>query len=295
VWLSLLLGLPQTLWRDRHLAHHADKPWRFRVGSQMLIEFAAVVLVWGWWASHGAQFFVGTWLVGWIAGLGLCQLQGHFEHARGTTSHYGKLYNFLFFNDGYHVEHHARPGTHWSELPRQVRADRRSRFPAVLRWLELAPLDNLERLVLRSGALQRMVLKTHTRAFRKLLREIPELHNATIVGGGLFPRTALVLRQLVPDARLTIVDQSAANIACAQALVDSGAQFVEASFRATDCKGSDLLVIPLAFDGDRRALYENPPAPVVAIHDWVWRKRGEGVVVSYFLLKRLNWVRAPQP
>jgi hypothetical protein len=54
---------------------------------------------------------------GYLAGLGLCLLQGHFEHAGGTTSHYGWLYNRLFFNDGYHVEHHRRPGIHWTQLP----------------------------------------------------------------------------------------------------------------------------------------------------------------------------------
>jgi fatty acid desaturase len=26
-FLSVLLGIPQTLWRDRHLAHHADVEW----------------------------------------------------------------------------------------------------------------------------------------------------------------------------------------------------------------------------------------------------------------------------
>ena len=29
--LSVLLGIPQTLWRDRHLAHHAGVEWRLRV------------------------------------------------------------------------------------------------------------------------------------------------------------------------------------------------------------------------------------------------------------------------
>src|SRR5687768_5588521 len=26
-YLSLVLGIPQTIWRSRHLAHHADRPW----------------------------------------------------------------------------------------------------------------------------------------------------------------------------------------------------------------------------------------------------------------------------
>src|SRR5262245_40511019 len=31
LYLSLLLGLPQSIWRDRHLAHHAGAVWRMRV------------------------------------------------------------------------------------------------------------------------------------------------------------------------------------------------------------------------------------------------------------------------
>jgi hypothetical protein len=52
-----------------------------------------------------------------------------------------------------------------------------------------------------------------------------------------------------------------------------------------------LLVIPLSFVGDRRVIYDLPPAPAVLVHDWIWRSRGESVVVSWLLLKRLNLVR----
>src|SRR5438552_2279352 len=82
-----------------------------------------------------------------LALLPLCWLQGHFEHARGVTSHYGRLYNLLFFNDGYHVEHHHRPAVHWHNLPQQTMLDPRpSHWPAVLRWIEEI-LSVLERLV----------------------------------------------------------------------------------------------------------------------------------------------------
>ena len=33
------------------------------------------------------------------------------------------------------------------------------------------------------------------------------------------------------------------------------------------------------------------PARAVAVHDWIWHRRGEGFVVSFLLLKRLNLVR----
>ena len=44
--------------------------------------------------------------------------------------------------------------------------------------------------------------------------------------------------------------------------------------------------------GDRRAIYARPPAPIVLVHDWIWRRRGESRIVSLALLKRINLVRA---
>jgi hypothetical protein len=291
-YISLLLGLPQTLWRDRHLAHHADKPWRLRWSRQLVIEFLVVTALWVFVAAQGAAFFFGTWLAGWIGGLLLCFLQGHYEHVRGTVSHYGGLYNFAFFNDGYHVEHHARPGMHWSELPRHTRADaERSRWPAVLRWLELAPLEALERLVLRSRLLQRFVVNRHARAFRKLIAALPPVRRIAIVGGGLFPRTAIVLREIVPDAEITIVDKSPANIGRAREYLDGTVRWVEAAYTPELCAGVDLLVVPLAFAGDRGDFYSDPPAATVAIHDWLWRRRRESFLISILLLKRLNIAR----
>ena len=62
-----------------------------------------VLAVWTAAASLAPGIFLTVYLPGWALGLGLCFLQGHYEHAGGTTSHYGRLYNLLFFNDGYHV------------------------------------------------------------------------------------------------------------------------------------------------------------------------------------------------
>src|SRR3984893_5801488 len=41
--LSVLLGIPQTLWRDRHLAHHAGIEWRLRVSRRLVAETTLVV------------------------------------------------------------------------------------------------------------------------------------------------------------------------------------------------------------------------------------------------------------
>ncbi|MFI5309744.1 MAG: fatty acid desaturase [Gemmatimonadales bacterium] len=288
-YLSLLLGLPQSLWRDRHLAHHAGRAWRWRWSRQLAVE---CVLVAALWAVAAGQGLLSTWLAGWCGGLLLCAMQGHYEHVRGTVSHYGPLYNLAFFNDGYHVEHHARPGLHWTALPRAMDARaERSRWPAVLRWLELANLNGLERLALHWRGLQRFMVERHARAFQKLLEGLPPIRCVTIIGGGLFPRTTLVLRQLLPSVEITIIDRSAANLAIARPYLGVGVRVVEASYAPELCRGAELLVVPLAFAGDRRPFYANPPAPLIAVHDWIWRRRGEGFVVSWLLLKRINLVR----
>ena len=338
--LSLVLGLPQRLWRDRHLAHHADKPWRWRWSKQLAIELALVTGLWVMLLVLAPLFLITVYFPGLLLGLGLCQIQGRFEHEHGTTSHYGWLYNLLFFNDGYHVEHHAHPGEYWRDLPKRIEpSTKASRWPAVLRWLnrgnrsqldpplssislsprrrnretgkpgktpplpgpllhfmeekELFPpiLDGLERLVLRSKTLQRFVLKTHEQAFRALLPSLRGVRRVGIVGGGLFPRTALVLQRILPNARITVIEADADNLGTAKQLLNGSVHYVHEHFNGSPRHDFDLLVIPLAFDGNRAAIYRHPPAPAVLVHDWFWRPRGTSEVVSWCLLKRLNLVR----
>ena len=299
--LSVLLGFPQSLWRDRHLAHHAGETRSHAALSiEILFQGTLVLLFWAAIWRLSPAFFFRTYLPGYAGGLVLCALHGHYEHAGGTTSHYGALYNLLLFNDGFHVEHHAHPGVAWRRLP-QYRAAcaRASRWPAPLRWLERFSLDGLERIVLRSPGLQRFVVRTHVRAFREMLSTLPPIERVAIVGGGLFPRSYFVLRSLQlasvlpPSARFTIIDASAANLARARPLVDaSSVDLVHARYELRDGNRYDLVVIPLSFDGDRDAIYAAPPAPAVIVHDWIWRRRGDSRVVSLALLKRVNLVRA---
>ncbi|WP_255992081.1 fatty acid desaturase [Chitinolyticbacter albus] len=51
------------------------------------------------------------------------------DASRDSVSSYGRWYNWLTFNLGYHQEHHYRPGAHWQQLPllrQQLPADRRT-------------------------------------------------------------------------------------------------------------------------------------------------------------------------
>ena len=306
IYLSALMGFPQELWRARHLRHHRGDRRPIAPTPTALLESTVVLALWITLAIADPWFFITVYAPGYVAGLGLCFLQGHFEHAGGTTSHYGWLYNSLFFNDGYHVEHHRRPGVHWTRLPLETaRGTRSSRWPPVLRWLDTPMLNRLERLALRSFWIQRYVLRAHERAFRAILPQLPAAARVTIVGGGLFPRTALILRKLRPDANLTIVDANVQHLDVARSFLSGPStrgencyprsgqgpiEWREQFFDPRAHDGGDVIVIPLSFIGNRDDVYRHPPARVAVVHDWLWNVRGQGVRVSWLLLKRLNLV-----
>jgi hypothetical protein len=292
LYLTTLLSIPQTLWRQRHLAHHAERGWLFRPTMQFWIEAGILLALWATMAAVAPWFLAFTYAPGLLLGLFLCHLQGHYEHARGTTSHYGWLYNFLFFNDGHHVEHHKKPARHWRELRQERSNTRASRWPAVLRWLERINLESLERVVLRSPRLQKFVTRAHQRAFQHLLARIPEPKQIAIVGGALFPRTALLLKEIAPAADLTVIDSNQAHIGIAHQFLNGSVRYEHRTFQSSvSAETYDVVIIPLSFVGDRDSVYSRPAARAVLVHDWVWRRRGNASsVISWLLLKRLNLV-----
>src|ERR1043166_661952 len=292
---TLLLGVPQRLWRDRHLAHHADVRWRLRWSRQLACEAGLVLMLWTFLLVLAPKFFLTVYVPGYVLGLCLCFLQGHFEHAQGTTSHYGRLYNSLFLNAGYHVEHHAQPAAHWLALRKRRVVDARfSRWPAALRWIESINLETLEFAVLHSKLLQRFVLSRHRNAFESLLKhdERSKLKSIAIVGGGLFPRTALVLQELLPQCALTIIEEKPVHMMIARRWIGDGIECVAAHYDGTFARRFDAVVIPLAFHGDREEVCAKSTARTLFVHDWIWRRRKKSQVISWLLLKRLNRVDA---
>jgi len=291
IFLSLLLGFPQTVWRDRHLAHHSGHRSSLRFSASIALELGTVLALWGFLLYAVPGFFVLVYLPGYALGLCLCFLHGYFEHAGGTTSHYGFLYNVSFFNDGYHVEHHRLPGEHWTRLRDYVRPGvRASTWPAVLRWMEYISIESLERIALQSPLLQKFLLRTHERALRRLLPALSDVRSLKIIGGGMFPRTAMLLRKLIPDAAIMLVDANAAHIETASAFLDGNFDSEVRLFDSAVSEDADLLVIKLSFIGERGAIYRNPPARRVLVHDWIWSRHGGGAVVSVLLLKRINLI-----
>ncbi|MBI3855692.1 MAG: fatty acid desaturase [Planctomycetes bacterium] len=290
VYLSVLLGIPQSLWRKRHLAHHAGRDIPWRLDRQDAAELALLLGLWGGLCLWSPGFFIRVYLPGYLAGLFLCYLQGRYEHLRGTVSHYGKLYNWLFFNDGYHVEHHADPSRPWTRLPAcREEHVRSSPWPAVLRWLEFFSLCGLERWVLKSRLLQQFVLRSHEQAFQRLLPALPPVRRVGIVGGGLFPRTVLILRRLLPEAQLVVIDADQDHLRLASEVAGDGVEWIHRRYDADSADDFDLLILPLSFIGDRAAVYRRPSRPVL-VQDWIWRRRGRSALVSLALLKCVNLV-----
>lgn len=297
LYLSVLLGVPQALWRERHLAHHARRAHRLRLDRELLVQVAAVLGLWAGLAVFAAGFAFAVYLPGFALGLVLCQLQGHFEHSPATTSHYGRLYNRLFFNDGYHVEHHANPDCHWTRLPALGRTAAASALPPVLRWLGYPLLERLERLVLRVNGLQALVIARHRRAIARLLADCVDIGHITIVGGGLFPRSVIVLRSLFPRARIRVIDASADNIETARRYLErigiaAHVDFLHARFVPEQFgPATDLLVLPLSLIGDRAACSRQARARHVLVHEWLWQRQARrSVVVAPWLLKRVSLV-----
>src|SRR6185503_4529869 len=128
----------------------------------------------------------------------------------------------------------------------------------------------LESIALRSRAIQILLLKTHEQAIERLLSRAPAIRSATIVGGGMYPRTALLLRRLLPDAAIQIVDADAAPLEAAKPFLDSCIELRHERYIPGQRIDSDMVVIPLSFSGTREQVYRNPPAAVTLVHDWIW-------------------------
>ena len=80
--------------------------------------------------------FLAYYIPCWYLGHCLSYLNGYFEHFGGNpevpmawgVSSYHRLYNWIWFNNGYHAEHHYRPRCHWTnmaELKSQIRDEQR--------------------------------------------------------------------------------------------------------------------------------------------------------------------------
>jgi fatty acid desaturase len=117
VFLSFFRDNPAAIKRELSKRGRAELMW----GNIELAGFATALLVmcllnWRYVICFFLPFFY----------LGHCfsYLNGYFRHygadpdkpiAWGVSS-YGKIYNWIFFYNGYHAEHHFRPKVHWTKM-----------------------------------------------------------------------------------------------------------------------------------------------------------------------------------
>jgi hypothetical protein len=272
-------------------------------------------------AVNAPSFLYLGYLPGVILGLCLCQMQGHFEHringikAPQGASFYNSAYNFIFFNDGYHVEHHMNPKAHWSqhknqnlktiEYPGNV-------FPPILGWLgslhwtfnkmQAYILIKLENQIFHFPKLQSRIIANHKQAVAKLMfqYQVPVPSKICVIGGGGFPRSVILLRQLYPSAKIMVVDKCLNNLAIAKRHLQNQNHALE---RIQLCNGLaasthlsiyDLVLVPLGFNGDKKSLFTtslHTSKTVFLLHAWMWHSGEKGIRVSWWLLKRINYFR----
>ncbi|MEI6558714.1 MAG: fatty acid desaturase [Rhodospirillaceae bacterium] len=146
-------GGPESLWTycplivlrtDPVRLRPAIAAWNSGEGRWATAELALIglsllaALAWDWRVVPALLPF---WLLGHI----LSALTNYYEHlgadpsrpiAWGVSS-YGRLYNWLWLNNGYHAEHHFRTKAHWrtmKALHQQIAEKQRAAGTKVLSW-----------------------------------------------------------------------------------------------------------------------------------------------------------------
>jgi len=94
------------------------------VESAAMLAFTAALTAINPW--YVLEFFVPVWFLGQAAALAENYLEHHHavpgNRLTDSVSCYALFYNFIWFNNGYHQEHHYRPTVHWTKVP-ELRCD----------------------------------------------------------------------------------------------------------------------------------------------------------------------------
>lgn len=135
-WLSIYRygsnGEPENVWAYTFKSYFRDDPAEiyreikkrnpglarfgvFEILCAILLVLVGFVLNWKFMLFMVPFYYLGHCL---------SSLNGWYEHWRGNpdlpiawgVSSYSKLYNLIWFNNGYHAEHHYRPKHHWTKM-----------------------------------------------------------------------------------------------------------------------------------------------------------------------------------
>jgi len=192
----------------------------------------------------------------------------------------------------------------------------------LLRHLYCHALNVLEYTTMNIPFIRDWVLAVHHSAFQRLLRGC-RYNRILVVGGGIYPRTAIIMKSLYPHAQITIQDKSRESLKIAEAYLQRTHQELNISYLhkeyilslpattqysteystvpATTCgtnittvtttlttASQDLVICPLAF----QSISTSRPIHVMYTrvrHCWIWEHTDskKTTLVSYLLLKKL--------
>lgn len=120
-----LLGVLRTdlvsLYRE---AKEKNKHRLVKWESLVIFSFFGFLLFFNW------QYFLVFVLPVWYLGQAAALAENYLEHHKAvpgnvqtnSVSCYNPLYNLIWFNNGYHQEHHCKPAVHWTKV-KEVRTE----------------------------------------------------------------------------------------------------------------------------------------------------------------------------
>ncbi len=122
-FLSFFRDNPAAISRELRKRGESEVRWGNIELATFIVILAAMAII----GSDGTVLnwrFVVFFLPFMYLGHCLSYLNGYYRHFGGNTeepiawgvSSYGKIYNWIFFNNGYHAEHHFRPKCHWTKM-----------------------------------------------------------------------------------------------------------------------------------------------------------------------------------
>ncbi len=124
LWLHGQNGRMESFWKYAFLSP-LRTDFAFLLRRQLWYEslfFAATFITVAFWSPYFVLIFV---LPSIYLGQVLAAGENYLEHAdtdpndrlRNSVSAYGRWYNLIWLNNGYHQEHHVLPSLHWTRLP----------------------------------------------------------------------------------------------------------------------------------------------------------------------------------
>jgi fatty acid desaturase len=125
-----------SLFRDGGTGEAFREAMRHGQQTQFVMESAAVVVAGAIWLAIDWRWMLVAYLPTFYFGWFLALLENYFEHHRASdqrsrladsVSYYGRWYNVVMFNEGYHQEHHLKPHLHWTRRP-EVHREYRAQF-----------------------------------------------------------------------------------------------------------------------------------------------------------------------